>query len=104
MVKLANKTVISKYYNEIIWNNSNNALVKTRFSTKKWFQLGIEHIKDIYDQQNQRYYSFYELPENFNLPATEFLRYMSLINSIPEDWKYKLKHEIQIVPLESNLL
>ena len=29
---------------------------------------------------------------------------MSLINSIPKDWKYKLKHEIQIVPMESNLL
>ena len=29
---------------------------------------------------------------------------MSLINSILKDWKYKLKHEIQIVPVESNLL
>ena len=47
---------------------------------------------------------FYKLQEKFNLPATEFLRYMSLINSIPKDWKYKLRHEIQIVPMESNLL
>ena len=47
---------------------------------------------------------FYKLQEKFNLPATEFLRYMSLINSIPKDWKYKLKHEIQIVPIESNFL
>ena len=80
------------------------ALANTRFFYKEWFQLGIKHIKDIYDQQNQRYYSFYKLQEKFNLPATEFLRYMSLINSIPKDWKYKLKHEIQIVPMESNLL
>ena len=29
---------------------------------------------------------------------------MSLINSIPKDWKYKLRHEIQNVHMESNLL
>ena len=29
---------------------------------------------------------------------------MSLINSIPKDWKYKLRHEIQNVPMESNVL
>ena len=38
----------------------------------------------------------------FQLPR--FLRYRSLINSIPKDWKYKLRHEIQNVPMESNLL
>ena len=102
--KFANKTVISNYHNEIIWNNSNIRVGENTIFYKEWFQLGIKHIKDIYDQQNQRYYSFYQLQEKFNLPATEFLRYMSLINSIPKDWKYKLKHEIQIVPTESNLL
>ena len=100
--KLANKTVISNYHNEIIWNNSNIRVGENTIFYKEWFQLGIKHIKDIYDQQNQGYYSFYKLQEKFNLPATEFLRYMSLINSIPKDWKYKLKHEIQIVPIESN--
>ena len=102
--KFANKTVISNYHNEIIWNNSNIRVGENTIFYKEWFQLGIKHIKDIYDQQNQRYYSFYQLQEKFNLPATEFLRYMSLINSIPKDWKYKLKHEIKIVPTESNLL
>ena len=102
--KFANKTVISNYHNEIIWNNSNIRVGENTIFYKEWFQLGIKHIKDIYDQQNQTYYSVYKLQEKFNLPATEFLRYMSLINSIPKDWKYKLKHEIQIVPMESNLL
>ena len=102
--KFANKTVIPNYHNEIIWNNSNIRVGENTIFYKEWFQLGIKHIKDIYDQQNQTYYSFYKLQEKFNLPATEFLRYMSLINSIPKDWKYKLKHEIQIVPMESNLL
>ena len=53
---LANKTVISNYHNEIIWNNSNIRLGKNTIYYKEWFQLGIRHIKDIYDQQNQRYY------------------------------------------------
>ena len=85
--KFANKTVISNYYNEIIWNNSNIRVGENTIFYKEWFQLGIKHIKDIYDQQNQRYYSLYKLQEKFNLPATEFFRYMSLINSIPKDWK-----------------
>ena len=92
--KLANKTIISNYHNEIIWNNSNICVGENTIFYKEWFQLGIKHIKDIYDQQNQRYYSFYKLQQKFNLPATKFLRYMSLINSIQKDWKYKLKHEI----------
>ena len=29
---------------------------------------------------------------------------MSLVNSIQKDWKYKLRHEIQYVAMESNLL
>ena len=43
------------------------------------------------------------LIEKFNLPAIVFFRYMSLINSIPKDWKYKLRQEIQNVHMESNL-
>ena len=53
----------------------------------------------MYDKQNQRYHFFINCKR-----SSEFLRYMSLINSIPKDWKYKLRHEIQIVPMESNLL
>ena len=82
--KFANKTVISNYHNEIIWNNSNIRVGENTIFYKEWFQLGIKHVKDIYDQQNQRYYSFYKLQEKFNLPATEFLRYMSrVVSGIP---------------------
>ena len=98
------KTVISNYHNEIIWNNSNIRVGENTIFYKKWFQIGIKHMKDIYGQGNQRYYSFFKLQEKFNLPATEFLRYMSLINSIPKDWKYKLRQEIQNVHRRSNLL
>ena len=104
MVKTYQQTVVSNYHNEIIWNNSNIHIGENTIFFKEWFELGIKHIKDIYDQQNQRYYSFYKLQEKFNLLATEFLRYMGLINNITKDWKYKLKHEIQIVPMESSLL
>ena len=54
--KLANKTVISIYHNEIIWNNTNIRVEENTIFYKEWFQSGIKHIKDIHDQQNQRYY------------------------------------------------
>ena len=71
--KLANKTVISNNHNELIWNNSKNS----RWQKHDFLQRmvsGIKHIKDIYDQQNQRYYFFYQLQVKFNLPATEIFR------------------------------
>ena len=73
MVKPYEQTVIPNYHNEITWNNSNIQVVKTQFSTKTIMQ-----IKDIYIQK--MYYSFLKLQNKFNLPATEFLRYISLTN------------------------
>ena len=51
--KLTNKTVISNYHNRNIWNNSNISVGKNTIFYKEWFQLGIKHIKDIYDQQTK---------------------------------------------------
>ena len=48
--------------------------------------------------------TFYLNAISEKLTYTEFLGYMSLINNIPKDWKYKLRQEIQNDHMESNLL
>lgn len=44
------------------------------------------------------------MQNNFDLPSSDYLRYLSLINSIPKDWKRKLIHETSNVPAETKIL
>ena len=57
------------------------------------FQNGIKYVKDIFDYQKQRFYPYIDLTMTFNIPFTDFLKYMSLIASIPVEWKTKIKTE-----------
>ena len=103
--KLTNKTVISNYHDEIIWNNSNIRVGEKTIFYKEGFQLGIKHIKDIFmtnKTKDTTPFITYKRSSIYRLLI--FLRYMSLINSIPKDRKYKLKQEIQHVHMESYLL
>lgn len=59
----------------------------------KWFQSGIKYIRDIYDQNGHTFYSFGRLREVYNLSNTDFLKYISLISSIPKEWKNKIRAE-----------
>ena len=33
------------------------------------------------------------LREKYNLASAEFLRYINILNSIPKEWKWKIRHE-----------
>ena len=94
---------MSNYHNEIIWNNSNIRVGQTAIFYKEWFRLGIKHIKDIYDQENQRYYCFYKLQEKFNQPPIEFLSHMKVRKTakIRERYNHVL-HLTQDTTWESN--
>ena len=65
---------------------------------------GYKYIKDIFDHETNTYHSFRNLQNNFNLPNTDYLGYLSLINSIPRDWKRKLYHENSNIPAEKKIL
>ena len=71
---LTNKTVIYNYGNEIIWNNSNIRV----------------------DNDGHSFYTFASLKEKFDLSSSDFLEYLSILNSIPSAWKRSLKMRIKI--------
>ena len=76
-------------HNEIIWNNRNLKIEgKTPFY-KNWFEKNILRIKDLL-QNDGSFLSFKEFSEKFHL-ETPFTLYFGLINSIPNDWKVKIK-------------
>ena len=71
---------------------------------KNWYQAGIKYLKDICDYTTTKIYSFETLRELYNLPCHDFLKYISLIQSIPNNWKRQLKHENVNVPCTSTIL
>ena len=89
-----NKNHATVYYsNEILWNNSNIKAGNRKLLYKNWLHTGIKNIKDIYDYSLKKIYSFEELTGLYNLPRTDFLKYISLVQSIPNQWKAQLKQE-----------
>jgi hypothetical protein len=70
---------------------------------EKWFQNGIKYLKDVFDYQNKRFYPYIDLTMKFNIPINDFLKYMSLIASIPLEWKAKIKNENDRIELGKNV-
>lgn len=97
--KINTNPVISNYCNEILWNNSEVRIGENTVFFKNWFQSGVKHLKDIFDQDSNTFYSFRKLKDKYDLTNAEFLKYIGLLNSIPKEWKTKIKHEnINIQP------
>ena len=59
---------------------------------KTWYDLGIKKIRDIYDYNEKVFCSFGKLRDLYNIPSHDFLKYLSLIQCIPGNWKANLKH------------
>ena len=70
--KLNFNSLIYNHYNEILWNNSNIRIDEKTVFYKNWFQSGIKYVKDIFDHEQQAYYTFRELQDNYNLPNTDY--------------------------------
>ena len=98
------KPIIYSHFNEILWNNSNIRVDDKTVFYKRWSELGIKYVKDIYDRKAKVYYSFRTIQNKFWLPSSDYLRYLSLINSIPKDWKRKLNQENSNISVETKIL
>ena len=78
---------------EILWNNSyilNNN--KTIFF-KTLYDKGIKYIDQVFDNRLNLFYTFQHIKTVFALNASHFLKYHTLIQSIPKLWKARLKSE-----------
>ena len=92
---MTSKTVIYNYGNEVIWNNSNIRVDNKTIIFKNWQQSGIKYVKDTFDNDRQRFYTFAALKEKFDLPSSDFLKYLSILNSLPNAWKRSVKMRIK---------
>ena len=80
-------------YSKVIWNNSNLRIANKPYFFQSWFDRGIKCLKHIHNNTSKRFYSFIDLVDKYNLPASDFLKYMSLVASIPMSLKNALNNE-----------
>ena len=62
-----------------------------------------KYVKDMFDNEMQSFYTFAALKEKFDLPSSDFLKYLSILNSIPSACKRLLKMKIKIFHQMKNL-
>ena len=70
---------------------------------KTWYDLGIKK-SETYMTITWVFCSFGKLRDLYNIPSHDFLKYLSLIQCIPGNWKENLKHENRDYPGGENIL
>ena len=79
--------------NTIIWNNSNIRSGDNPIFYRNWLNKGIKTFEDIFDTRTKQYFSFKFIQYIYSIPRNDYLKYLSLINSIPNDIKNNLTHD-----------
>ena len=69
-----------------------------------WFSNRIKYFENIYDITAKSLYSYRRLSEKYTLPEGDFLKYLTLIHSIPKTWKTNIKNENVNVPKRPYIL
>ena len=81
--------------NTVIWNNSNIRSGNSPLFYQNWLDKGIKTFEDIFDNRSKTFYTFEFMQYLYNIPANDFMKYLSLINSIPKEAKQILGQEIR---------
>ena len=102
--KCIENPVIRSYRREIIWNNSNVKVEGNTIMYTNWFSNGIKYFEDVYDITTKALYSYRRLREKYNLPEGDFLKYLTMIHSIPNAWKTNIKNENVNIPKRPSIL
>jgi hypothetical protein len=75
---------------QTLWYNKNIKQGRNPLFIKNWYQKGIMYVSDLLNNDNN-FLSFEEFTELYDLEPKDFLRYITVINCIPRDWKRTLK-------------
>ena len=97
-------TVILCYGNEMLWNNKDIKAGGNTTLYTDWYNKGITYFKDIINNTDKTIYSFANLKDKFDLTDNDFLKYFSLVHTIPNIWKTNIKNEILNTPVMPTLI
>ena len=75
---------MGEYDNQIIWNNKHILVNNSSIFYRDWFEKGIIHVGDLYENGN--FITLNSLKNRFNL-NTNFVQYYGVCKAIPRTWK-----------------
>jgi hypothetical protein len=102
--KIKSKETEGHVTKTIIWNNS--TIVKNNqhtFFYQNWFNMGVKFLEHIYDFRSKSYYTFEAFKTLYEIPSTDYLKYYTLIKSIPITYTQQLS-EMEYVNFNNNTL
>ncbi|KAH3862705.1 hypothetical protein DPMN_025679 [Dreissena polymorpha] len=67
----------------ILWNNKDITSNNKTFFYKNWFERSIQYVDKLYDYRIKDFYSFDDICYIYGIPSNYFLKYYTLIKSIP---------------------
>ena len=77
----------------IIWNNTKVKINNKIVFYKEWYDKGIIHFESLFDFRTKHFYTFDYFSYLYDIPRNDYLKYYSLISSIPADIKESLKQQ-----------
>ena len=90
---------------QIVWNNSHIKNDYTTIFHKSLYLKGIQYIDQLFDSRLKLFHTFQYMKMTYLLNTSDFLKYHTLVQSIPKTWKTNLKSDTCIINnTENNLL
>ncbi|KAH3741154.1 hypothetical protein DPMN_047874 [Dreissena polymorpha] len=68
----------------ILWNNKDIPSNNKTFFYKDWFERSIKYVDQLYDYRIKDFYFFDDICYIYGIPLNNFLKYYTLIRSIPK--------------------
>ena len=91
-------------YSSIIWNNSSIRSGHKPLFYRTWLEKGIQSYGDIFDLRTKTFYTFDMMQHLYGIPNTDYMKYLSLTNSIPPDAKLHIRDTNNTPPPTTNML
>ena len=76
-----------------IWNNAKVKINNKTVFYREWYDKGIIHFESIFDYRSKTFYTFDFFSYLYDISRNDYLKYYSLIGSIPSDIKNSLKEQ-----------
>ena len=87
---------INDILSEVLWYTKDVQINNTHVMYKDWYDKEIVYVYDILNNETGKFYTYNEFITKYNVKCS-FLKYMSLIDSIPPKWKRIIKGSKDLV-------
>lgn len=97
---VSTKAILS-YRNDVLWKNSHIRPGDARITFYNWYNSGISYIKDKFNDTANTFYSFDRHRQIYSRLISYYLKYLTILHSIPKRWKTSIRNENEVIPTQT---